>query len=92
MGWTQPIEYIDEEVALPKPVKKQVWDGEQFVEMTLYRMFGLMRHEQREWLNQNFGPAGTYVSGQYWDQSRGGSFVVMDAKVYTWFCLKWSNK
>jgi hypothetical protein len=55
-------------------------------------MFGLMRQEQREWLNKNFGPAGTYVSGQYWDQSKGGSLVVMDAKVYTWFCLKWSNK
>jgi hypothetical protein len=64
MGWTQQIEYVDVEVTLPPPVKKQVWDGEKFVEMTLYRMFGLMRQEQREWLNKNFGPAGTYVSGQ----------------------------
>lgn len=90
--WTQKIEYVEEEVTLPRPVHKQVWDGEQFVSMTLYRMFGLMSSEQRDWLNQNFGPAGTYRSGRYWDQSKGGSFVVMDEKVYTWFCLKWSNK
>jgi hypothetical protein len=89
--WTQKIEYA-EEVTLPRPVKKQVWNGEQFVEMTLYRMFGLMSSEKRLWLNQNFGPAGTYRSGQYWDQSKGGSFVVMDEKVYVWFQMKWGNK
>ena len=92
MGWTQKIEHADAEVLLPPPVRKQVWDGVQFVPMTLYKMFGLMSHDQRDWLYKNFGQEGTYRSGRYWEQSKGGSFIVMDEKVYTWFQLKWSNK
>lgn len=89
--WTQKIEYVDAEITLPKPVQKQVWDGEQFVPMTLYRMFGLMSNEQRQWLDTNFGPRGVYKAGRYWDQSKGGSFVVMDEKIYMWFQMKWGK-
>jgi hypothetical protein len=90
--WTQKIEYVDVEVVLPKPVKKQVWDGEQFVPMTLYRLPGLMGRERYDWMVTNFGPAGTYKAGQYWDHSRAGSFVVMDEKLYMWYQMKWGNK
>lgn len=90
--WTQKIEYVDVEVTLPKPVHKQVWNGKEFVSMTLYRMFGLLKNEQYEWMIANFGPPGTYKSGQYWDHSRAGSFAVMDEKLYMWYQMKWGNK
>ena len=90
--WTQKIEYVDAEITLPKPVHKQVWNGEKFVSMTLYRMFGLLTHEQYEWMVANFGPAGTCRAGQFWDHSRAGSFAVMDEKLYMWFQMKWGNK
>jgi len=90
--WTQKIEYVDAEITLPKPVQKQVWDGEKFVPMTLYRLFGLMPHEQYEWMVKSFGPPGVYKAGQYWSHSRGGSFAVMDEKIYMWHQMKWGNK
>ena len=88
----QVIEYVDVEVTLPPPVKKQVWDGEQFVPMTLYRLFGLMKHEQYEWMTASFGPPGVYNAGRYWSHSRAGSFAVMDEKLYMWYQMKWGNK
>lgn len=90
--WTQQIEYIDVEVTLPPPVKKQVWDGEKFVPMTLYRHKGLISVEAEDWMHQTFGPAGTYKNGSYWDFSRSGDFTIMDEKVYTWYQMKWGNK
>ena len=92
MGWTQQIEYVDVEVTLPPPVKKQVWDGEKFVPMTLYRMNHAPSDSERNWLWKTYGPAGTYVNGRYWDYSQGGNFTLMDEKVYTWFRIKWGNK
>jgi len=88
----QVIEYVDVEVTLPAPVKKQVWDGENFVGMTLYKSKGVPDSYQMEWLNVTFGFSGTYKNGQYWDFSRAGNFTVMDEKVYTWFQMKWGNK
>ncbi len=88
----QKIEYVDIEVTLPPPVKKQVWDGEKFVPMTLYRHKRLVTDEAMVWLSTTFGPPGVYKNGQYWDYSRAGSFTVMDEKVYTWFQMKWGNK
>lgn len=90
--WTQKVEYVDVEVTLPKPVKKQVWDGEQFVPMTLYRLPGLMGRERYDWMVATFGPAGIYKAGQYWDHSRAGSFAVMDEKLYMWYQMKWSKE
>ena len=51
MGSTQQIEYVDLEVTLPPPVKKQVWDGEQFVPMTLYKQNGVPNSKQLLWLD-----------------------------------------
>ena len=94
MGQEQRIEYVyvDAEVALPPPVKKQVWDGEQFVAMTLYKNKGIPDIDQMQWLNVTYGFPGTYKNGQYWDYSRSGNFTVMDEKVYTWYQMKWGNK
>jgi len=92
MGWTQQIEYVDAEVTLPPPVKKQVWDGEQFVPMTLYRLRREPTDSERNWLWRTYGPAGQYINGHYWDYSHSGNFTVMDEQVYTWFQMKWGNR
>ena len=92
MGRTQQIEYVDLEVTLPPLVKKQVWDGEQFVPMTLYKQNGMPNGEQLHWLTGTYGQPGTYVNGRFWDYSRAGDFVIMDEKVYTWYRIKWGNK
>jgi len=90
--WTQKIEYVDVEVTLPPPVKKQVWDGEKFVPMTVYKQKGVPGGEKLRWLKETYGYPGTYVDGSFWDYSIAGNFTVMDEKVYTWFQMKWGNK
>lgn len=92
--WTQQIEYIDVEVTLPPPVKKQVWDEDtkSFVPMTLYRRKGIPNQDELKWLHETYGYQGVYKNGRYWDYSRAGNFLVMDEKVYTWYSMKWMNK
>ena len=92
MGLTQKIEYTDVEVTLPPGVKKQVWDGKQFVPMTLYKHQGVPKGEKLLWLEKTYGRPGTYKNGQYWDYSKAGNFMVMDEQVYTWYQMKWGNK
>ena len=92
MGWKQIVEYVDLEVTLPPPVKKQVWDGEKFVAMTLYKQHSIPTGERLLWLEKTYGRPGTYINGRYWDYSRAGGFTVMDEQVYTWYQMKWSNK
>lgn len=91
MGWTQQIEYIDVEVTLPPPVRKQVWNGEKFVPMTLYKL-KVPSEKILSWLQNTYGYPGTYINGRFWDYSRSGDFVIMDEKVYTWYQMKWGNK
>lgn len=88
------VEYVDLEVTLPPPVKKQVWDDvtQSFVPMILYRHKGVPNGEKLRWLKETYGHSGTYKNGQYWDYSRTGDFIVMDEKVYTWYQIKWGNK
>ena len=90
--WTQKIEYADAEVVLPPPVKKQVWEGEKFVPMTLYKIKGWPGMAAENWLLTNFGHAGIYREGRFWHYSRAGDFTVMDEKVYVWYQMKWGNK
>lgn len=94
MGWTQTIEYVDVEVVLPPPVKKQVWDSEtqSFVPMTLYKRNHVLSNAEADWLRKTYGLDGNYKNGRYWNYSRAGNFIVMDEKVYTWFQMKWGNK
>jgi hypothetical protein len=92
--WSQKIEYVDAEVTLPPPVKKQVWDAETslFVPMTLYRRTGVPDQLEIDWLYNTYGPKGVYKDGRFWDYSRAGNFTVMDQKVYAWYQMKWGNK
>ena len=93
MGWTQQIDYTDaDQVVLPPPVRKQVWDGEKFVPVLLYKHRGVPNREQKSWLEKTYGLAGTYKNGSYWDYSVGGNFTVMDEQVYSWYKMKWGNK
>jgi hypothetical protein len=92
MGLTQQIEYADAKVTLPPPVRKQVWDGEKFVPMTLYKRKDVPREEILLWLEKTYGQPGTYIDGRFWDFTQSGNFVMMDEKVYTWYEMKWGNK
>ena len=92
--WTQKIEYVDAEVTLLPPVKKQVWDADtqSFVPMTLYKRNGIPTLDELTWLQTTYNHRGTYKNGCYWDYSNAGNFTVMDEKVYVWFQMKWRNK
>ena len=93
MGWQPVIEYVDEsDIVLPPPVRKQVWDGEKFVPMTLYKRTHILSNAEIDWLRKTYGLEGVYKNGLYWDYSRAGNFIVMDEKVFMWFEMKWSNK
>ena len=91
MVWTQQIEYVEIEVTLPPPVKKQVWDGEKFVPMTLCKHKGVLNKTAEEWMRTTFGPRGVYKNGHFWDYSSGANFTLMDERVYTWYQMKWGN-
>jgi hypothetical protein len=86
------IEYIDQEIVLPPPVKKQMWDGEKFVPIILYKHKGVPNREQESWLEKTYGCPGIYKNGQLWDYSVGGNFTIMDEQVYTWYQMKWSGQ
>lgn len=90
--YVDAIEYVEEKMTLTIPVKKQVWDGEKFVPMLLYKSKGCPGHQEISWLHKTYGSPGTYRNGQYWDYSLAGNFTVMEEKVYTWFQIKWINK
>ena len=89
----QKIEYVDIEVTLPPPVKKQVWDPDtqSFVPMTLYRRSGVPSNEKLLWLHETYGHQGVYKQGRFWDYTKAGNFTVMDEKVYTWYQMKWGK-
>jgi hypothetical protein len=92
--WTQKIEYVEADVVLPPPVKKQIWnpDTQAFVPMTLYKRNHVLSNEETDWLRKTYGFEGVYKNGRYWDYSRAGNFIVMDEKVFMWFEMKWRNK
>lgn len=92
MGWQPVIEYVEVEPALPAPVKKQVWDGEKFVSMTLHRHQGVPNGEKLLWLEKTYGQPGTYRNGRFWDYSRAGDFTIMDERVYMWYQMKWQTQ
>lgn len=67
-------------------VKKQIWNGNEFIPVTFYRIDGKLNSEQQHWLETQF------TRGTRWEYSITGSFIFMDEQVYTWFRLKWGNK
>jgi hypothetical protein len=86
------IEYIDQDIVLPPPVKKQIWNGTEFVPFLMYRRKGVPSHQQREWLCNTYGQCGVYEYGRFWDYSVGGDFTQMDDKVYVFYTMKWGAK
>lgn len=93
MGLTQLVDYQDVKVTLPPPVRKQFWDGDKFVELTLYRLTNIRNIDKTlEWLTSTYGPKGTHKAGHFWDYAWRGNFLLMDEEVYTWYQLKWSKK
>lgn len=92
MVWATEVELNQADARLPLPVKKQVWDGEKFVPVLLYKHRGVPNREQESWLEKTYGLAGTYKNGSYWDYSVGGNFTVMDEQVYAWYKMKWGTK
>ena len=87
------IEYIDErDAAVPRPpVKKQIWNGTEFVPMYLYRSDGKLKDEEYRWLEKTYGAPGKFADGRYWDRLHG-KFTVMDEKVYMFYKLKWTKQ
>jgi len=86
------VEYIDQEIVLPPPVKKQIWNGTEFVPFLMYRRKGVPDYQQREWLCNTYGSQGVYEYGRFWDYSVGGDFTQMDDKVYVFYTMKWGAK
>lgn len=94
MGWTQEMicEYVDVVPGPRPPVKKQMWNGTEFVPILTYRLDKIsLSRDQVVWLTKTVGHPGIQRPGQYWDCSRAADFVVMDEKVYTWFQIKWGS-
>ena len=84
------VEFIDELDAVPRPpVKKQIWNGKEFVRLNLYRIDSQPKSEVYEWLQNTYGPPGQYVNGCYWNRLGRGREVLMDEKVYMFYTMKW---
>jgi hypothetical protein len=86
---TQAIEYVNAEIVLPPPVKKQIWNGTEFVTFLMYRKKSASSYEQREWLRNTYGRSGVYEYGRFWNYSAGGDITYMDDKVYMFYTMKW---
>lgn len=78
-------------------VKKQFWDDttQTFVPVVLCKYhvshFHYNDNAAIAWLEKTYGKPGVFKNGRYWDFSKGGNYIVMDEKIYTWFNLKWSK-
>jgi hypothetical protein len=86
------VEYLDERDAVPRPpVKKQIWNGTEFVTMYQHRLEGRLGDEVYAWLEKTYGPPGQFVNGCYWAWV-WGKYTVMDEKVYMFYKLKWEGR
>jgi len=86
------VEYIDETNKVDHPpVKKQIWNGKEFVPLLLYRVEHKFDAKVYEWLENTYGPPGQYVNGCYWNYFQG-KWTLMDEKVYMFYNLKWGSK
>jgi hypothetical protein len=87
------IEYM--EIVDPMPevqrVRKQLWNGTQWVETAHYRIPRQITNQERDWLYATFGAANVYKLGRFWSSSHAANYTVMDEQVYMMYTLKWSN-
>ena len=93
MGQTT-VEYVsrDSDSEPPITVKKQVWNGKEFVALTLLRTKGVPAVSQEDWLCSVAGPRGIWIKGRFWDRSLTGNFTVMDETLAVWYQLKWNTQ
>ena len=92
MEQIQIVEIIQTVHVQTQNIKKQIWDGEMFVSMTLHRHKGIPSTAQMDWLIATYGQPGTYREGRFWNYSRSGDFTLMDEKVYMWYQIKWNKQ
>jgi len=86
------IEFLDERDAVPsRRVKKQIWNGTEFVTMHLHRLEGRLGDEAYSWLEKTYGQPGQAVNGCYWAKV-WNKYTVMDEKVYMFYKLKWTEQ
>jgi hypothetical protein len=87
------IAYI--EIVNPIPevqrVRKQLWDGSQWVETAHYRIPRQMTNRERDWLYATFGAPNVYRLGRFWSARHTANYTVMDEQVYMMYTLKWSQ-
>ena len=84
------VEFLDERDAVPRPpVKKQIWNGTEFV-TTYLHIDGNLKDEVYAWLEKTYGPPGKFADGCYWNRLHG-KFTLMDEKVYMFYKLKWTR-
>jgi hypothetical protein len=83
------VEYIEIQKPVVQRVRKQMWDGNQWVETVNYRIPQLVSSQERDWLYATFGGQNIHRLGQYWCYSRSGDYTVMDEQVYMMYTLKW---
>jgi len=85
------VEFLDERDAVPRsPVKKQIWNGTEFVTMYQHKLEHKIDAKVYAWLKKTYGRPGQYVNGCYWDHR--GEYTVMDEKVYMFYKLKWGSR
>jgi len=80
------IKYVD---AMPEPhvpVRKQVWNGQEFVPVVMYRIAGGLTQDQKDWLCHTFGS-----TGSRWNYSRTSSYWTADEQVFMMFRLRWGE-
>ena len=86
------IEYIDQSYKVDlSPVRKQIWNGTEFVPLNLYRLTHKLGEKVYEWLEDTYGPPGQYINGCYWNRLTD-RWTLMDEKVYMFYKLKWVRR
>jgi hypothetical protein len=87
------IKYIEvhEPVPVVQRIRKQLWDGNRWVETAHYRILKQMTNRERDWLYATFGAANIYRLGRFWSCSHAANYTVMDEQVYMMYTLKWSS-
>jgi len=81
------IKYTD---AVPEPrvpVRKQIWNGQEFVPVTMYRITGRLTKDQKDWLYDVFGRPGAR-----WDYASSGSYWTADEQTLMMFTLRWGSQ
>lgn len=80
------ITYVNAEPVPYVPVRKQIWNGEEFVPVTVYRITGSLTQDQKDWLYDTFGRPGSR-----WNYAQASDYWTADDQVFMMFRLRWGN-